>query len=248
MSDEQPAAPKRTKRTPEEIRAQREAMIEKRRAREASKAAAAKAAPAPATNKATATPAPTASRAKAAPAPTPTKERLPVTRREFLNLAWLSAMALLTAETAGVSVLFLFPNFKEGEFGGVFRLGQAPDVLPAVDDSPVPFNDGKFWLSNTPKGVYALYKVCTHLGCLYAWIETTHRFECPCHGSKFSLTGKYLAGPAPRSLDRFIIKATRPDGTVVETPANGAGLQLNGDETLDIDTGQRIILPGKDEV
>jgi cytochrome b6-f complex iron-sulfur subunit len=148
-----------------------------------------------------------------------------VTRREFLNLAWLGAMALLTVQTLGISVLFLFPNFKEG-----------------------PYNDGKFWLTNTQKGVYAIYKVCTHLGCLYAWQDVTHRFECPCHGSKYSLTGLYLSGPAPRSLDRFKIIATRPDGTIIETPANGAGIQLTGDETLEVDTGVRIKLPGKVEV
>jgi len=241
MSDEQTTAPQPKKqRTPEEIRAQREAMLEKRRAREAAKGAAsgAKAAPKPAARKTAAS--------KAA------EEALikkPVTRREFLNLAWLSAMALLTAETVGVSVLFLFPNFKEGEFGGIFPIkGKASEVVPEVDGSPVPFNDGKFWLSNTSKGVYALYKVCTHLGCLYAWVEATHRFECPCHGSKFTLTGKYLAGPAPRSLDRFVIIAKRPDGTVIQTPENGAGIQLNGDETLMIDTGKRIKLPGRVEV
>ncbi len=255
MSDEQTPAPQpKKRRTPEEIRAQREAMLEKRRAREAAKGASGNA-PAQAETKAAppapATPRPAASsRPKATAKPAeeaPAKK--PVTRREFLNLAWLSAMALFTAETLGISVLFLFPNFKEGEFGGVFPIkGKASEVLPPVDGSPVPFNDGKFWLSNTSKGVYALYKVCTHLGCLYAWVEATHRFECPCHGSKFSLTGKYLAGPAPRSLDRFVIVARRPDGTVIETPANGAGIQLNGDETLSIDTGKRIKLPGRVEV
>ena len=172
-----------------------------------------------------------------------------VTRREFLNLAWLGAMALLTAQTLGVSVLFLFPNFKEGEFGGIFNLGgTASQVLPEVDGAPVPFNDGKFWLTNTDKGVYAIYKVCTHLGCLYAWQDVTHRFECPCHGSKFSLTGQYVAGPAPRSLDRFKIIATRPDGSTIETPPDGAGIQLSGDETLAVDTGVRIKLPGRVEV
>lgn len=172
-----------------------------------------------------------------------------VSRREFLNLAWLGSMALLTVQTLGVSVLFLFPRFKEGEFGGIFNLrGSASTLLPEKGGAPVPFTDGKFWLTNTDKGVYALYKVCTHLGCLYAWADITQRFECPCHGSKFALTGKYLAGPAPRSLDRFKIIATRPDGSVVETPPNGAGIQLNGDEMLAIDTGTRIKLSGRVEV
>ena len=241
MSDEQTTAPRPKKqRTTEEIRAQREAVSEKRRAREGAKGA---------TSSAKATPRPVVRKKAASKAADEAPVKKPVTRREFLNLAWLSTLALLTAETVGVSVLFLFPNFKEGEFGGIFPIkGQASEVVPEVDGSPVPFTDGKFWISNTSKGVYALYNVCTHLGCLYAWVEATHRFECPCHGSKFSLTGKYLAGPAPRSLDRFVIIARRPDGTIVETPENGSGIQLNGDETLMIDTGKLIKLPGRVEV
>jgi menaquinol-cytochrome c reductase iron-sulfur subunit len=43
--------------------------------------------------------------------------------------------------------------------------------------------------------------VCTHLGCYYAWNQQAGRFECPCHGSVFSMDGKVLGGPAPRPLD-----------------------------------------------
>ena len=47
--------------------------------------------------------------------------------------------------------------------------------------------------------------VCTHLGCLYKWEQANNRFECPCHGSKFTREGFYIEGPAPRSLDTFVI-------------------------------------------
>jgi menaquinol-cytochrome c reductase iron-sulfur subunit len=43
--------------------------------------------------------------------------------------------------------------------------------------------------------------ICTHLGCHYDWVASTHEFICPCHNSFFSITGKVLAGPAPRPLD-----------------------------------------------
>jgi menaquinol-cytochrome c reductase iron-sulfur subunit len=43
--------------------------------------------------------------------------------------------------------------------------------------------------------------ICTHLGCHYDWIASAQEFVCPCHGSIFALTGKVLAGPAPRPLD-----------------------------------------------
>ncbi len=43
--------------------------------------------------------------------------------------------------------------------------------------------------------------ICTHLGCYYNWNPQSGHFECPCHGSVFSASGKVLGGPAPRPLD-----------------------------------------------
>ncbi len=150
----------------------------------------------------------------------------------------------------GLSLWFALPNFKAGEFGGQFDIGPATDVLPEVNAPPIPYTDGKYWLANLDteaangeprKGIVALFNVCTHLGCLYDWVDVTYRFECPCHGSKFELTGDYIEGPARRSLDRFVIQAVSPDGTVKETDAEGNPLAINGDEILIVDTGQRIL-------
>lgn len=239
------------KRSPEELRAQREAWLARKAGGEAP-------APAPVAEKpavATAQPAAKApvATAKPAAAPPPTAEP-PVdpnlTRRELLNYAWLASIALFSLETVGFSLWFAFPNFKEGQFGGEFRLGEAGGVLPEVNSGPVAYTDGKFWLVNVDtevngeprQGVLAIYKVCTHLGCLYEWIPMTGRFECPCHGSKFALTGDYIAGPARRSLDRFVIKTLGPDGAVkAQTPPDGSPISIDPGDQLVIDTGQRIL-------
>lgn len=242
---EAPASPSQ-RRSPEEIKAQREAMMAKREAK-AAKATAEKEAPPPTpAKKAPAKKAAAPAKKKAAKKKANTFDRPQnVTRREFLNLAWLGSIALLTVQTLGVSVLFLFPRFKEGDFGGIIPIGNAAEKLPEVNAPPVPFASGKFWLTNTPSGAYAIYQVCTHLGCLYAWSDVTARFECPCHGSKYTLDGTFIEGPAPRSLDRFKIVATKPDGSEVTTPDSGGGLKLDGDETIAVDTGSRILLDGK---
>lgn len=126
-----------------------------------------------------------------------------MTRREFLTYAWGAALGLLAVETGLMSYFFMYPRFRAGEFGGQFFLSQTD--VPSAEAAPVPETSGKFWLVNTEEGPRALYMVCTHLGCLYKWEASNNRFECPCHGSKFSKDGFYIEGPAPRSLDRFEI-------------------------------------------
>ncbi len=195
-------------------------------------------------------------KAKAKPAAKKKKKAEPlpidpnVTRRELLNYAWLASLGIFTAQSIGVSFWFAYPNFKAGEFGGAFNLGPSEGVLPPVNSPPVAYSAGKFWIANVDtespageprKGVVALFSVCTHLGCLYAWADVTVRFECPCHGSRFLLTGDYLAGPARRSLDRFVIIAQNPDGTErTRTNLTGDPLEVETTDTLIVDTGDRI--------
>ncbi len=253
------------KRTPEEIKAQREAFLAAKAAKAAgkvpetdssSKEASAEKVPA-STEKEQATaavdpavekPATVKPKPKVKPGSPPEPANSNITRREFFNYAWLTSIALVSLQTVGLSLWFAFPKFKAGQFGGEFTIGKAADVLPEVNAGPKAYTDGKFWLANfdteidgkPQRGVVALYKVCTHLGCLYDWVPMTNRFECPCHGSRFKLTGDYIDGPARRDLDQFVVKAVSPDGSVKETDAEGNPLVINGDETLIIDTGSRI--------
>jgi cytochrome b6-f complex iron-sulfur subunit len=130
----------------------------------------------------------------------------PLNRREFINYAWLASLGFVFVVGFGGSAFFFaFPRFKAGEFGGVFPLGKAGDALPKPDDPPIHNREGKFWLSNLNGTIVALYDVCVHLGCLYEWQAVSGRFECPCHGSKYQKDGKYIEGPAPRSLDRMAV-------------------------------------------
>ncbi len=151
-----------------------------------------------------------------------------MSRREFLYYVWAASIAILTAEFTGLFVWFALPRFRAGEFGGIFEV--AIDQLPEVNAEPVPFSEGRFWLVNLDTtqpnnkmyravdeeediiGAAAIYKVCTHLGCIYAWNKANERFECPCHGSKYRLDGRRIEDPAPRSLDRFELVALDAEG------------------------------------
>ncbi len=52
---------------------------------------------------------------------------------------------------------------------------------------------------------------CTHMGCTVA--PAGKELDCPCHGSVYDLTGKNVAGPAPRPLSPFAVSVK--DGAVV---------------------------------
>jgi glycine/D-amino acid oxidase-like deaminating enzyme/nitrite reductase/ring-hydroxylating ferredoxin subunit len=52
-----------------------------------------------------------------------------------------------------------------------------------------------------PNGVlHARSAVCTHVGCIVHWNSTESSWDCPCHGSRFSVDGEVISGPARRPL------------------------------------------------
>ncbi len=172
----------------------------------------------------------------------------PVTRREFLNYAFLGSLGIFIVALTGATFIFALPRFGAGEFGGVFTLGLAGEVIPSTEAAPAPNSPARSWISNTEAGVIALYNVCVHLGCLYGWQEVTNRFECPCHGSKYQKDGTYIEGPAPRSLDRFVINfydPANPDGPpIATTNATGDPLPIPSPNALmKVNTGS--IIQGK---
>lgn len=170
-----------------------------------------------------------------------TDKKKKMNRREFLTFAWLASLGFLTINAAGITYLFAMPRFKAGEFGGIYPYGTVSD-LPNVTDPPQNYPKVKIWMSNSTEGTIALYKVCTHLGCLYGWSDQANRFVCPCHGSQFQKDGTYIAGPAPRSLDRFPIQVIKNGNVIAETNDNGDPLQIPDDPEAEVlvDTGKRI--------
>ena len=178
-------------------------------------------------------------------ASTPVEVAAP-SRREFLYYIWGASIVLLLGEATAGLIWFMLPRFKEGTFGGIFNY--PPAEVPSANSAPVNVPEGRFWVSNVAnEGFIILYAVCTHLGCLPKWSESNNRFECPCHGSKFQLNGRYIEGPAPRSLDRFRTTLTFEDGTTAVTSDAGDPIPLEGRAIVDIrvNTSDRIKRPGR---
>ena len=172
----------------------------------------------------------------------PEEEKVKISRQEFINLAWLASLGFFLVPFGGVTLLFAYPRFKAGEFGGKFDLKLAD--LPPIGEGPYANLVGKFWLTRTEEGARAIYKVCTHLGCLYNWQEQENKFICPCHGSQFTYESKYIQGPAPRSLDLFTLTAVDASGNeLATTPGPNEATEVFDDPTVTyvVDTGTKII-------
>lgn len=168
----------------------------------------------------------------------------PMNRREFLLYTWGAALTLLSLEAVGITYLFMAPRFRAGEFGGKFPIGEAA-TLPAATDAPQANSTGKFWLVNTTDGPKALYMVCTHLGCLYKWEAQANYFRCPCHGSTFSREGDYICGPAPRSLDQFVIEVVQNEQIIADTTATATNniqppTAIPAGAAIVVNTGKRL--------
>ena len=147
---------------------------------------------------------------------------------------------MASAVVAGVVIIAFWVAGPDGPQVVVGRVGEFPpgsittmelDVLltgpvPEVSDSA----DGgrvtvPILLVNVPQsGLLALYSRDPHLGCRVVpaadAVSDIGRpfpgeavFVNPCHGEKYDLLGRYLAGPSPRGLDRFGVSVV--DGDVV---------------------------------
>jgi glycine/D-amino acid oxidase-like deaminating enzyme/nitrite reductase/ring-hydroxylating ferredoxin subunit len=51
--------------------------------------------------------------------------------------------------------------------------------------------------------LHCVSAVCTHMKCIVKWNNAEMSWDCPCHGSRFSITGDVLEGPALSPLEKI---------------------------------------------
>ena len=66
----------------------------------------------------------------------------------------------------------------------------------------------------------AFSATCTHLACIVEYQHAEQRIWCNCHDGEYDLTGRNVAGPPPRPLERFTVNRVargqgQSDGLVV---------------------------------
>jgi Rieske Fe-S protein len=118
----------------------------------------------------------------------------PLPRRDFLGLlaSWSAGAALLFASVGIVRLpkAAVLPSASKK-----YRVTVPESLAPGVPFLPPGRAVAVF---RDAEGVYAVTRVCTHLGCLVK--EDPDGFLCPCHGSRFARDGALLKGPAPSGL------------------------------------------------
>jgi cytochrome b6-f complex iron-sulfur subunit len=134
-------------------------------------------------------------------------------RRHFCQVAGVSACAIAACGGGVLSVDFLRPRVLF-EPPTRFAMGW-PDTL---DVGTVLTNETHHvFLERLKDGFRALSSVCTHLGCITRYRPDENIIACPCHGSRFSLDGEVIAGPAPRPLHCLQIALSDKGEIMVDT-------------------------------
>jgi menaquinol-cytochrome c reductase iron-sulfur subunit len=154
-------------------------------------------------------------------------------RRDFLMKLGIGAGVAGLATQAAASLRSLVPNVSY-DAPTTVKLGlpaEFPDGLKFLPDERLfVFRQGNVF--------HAVSAVCTHLGCTVraealsqpvekvvegAPLHLTHRFLCPCHGSRYGGDGTNESGPAPRPLAWFHLEVSADDGQLVVDLAREVG-------------------------
>jgi nitrite reductase/ring-hydroxylating ferredoxin subunit len=153
------------------------------------------------------------------PAPRSRLDPEPLPRRDFLGLAALWS--------AGFALLFsLFGALRLPRAAVVpvasrrFRVALPETLAPGEAFLPAGRSVAVF---RDADGVFAVSRVCTHLGCLVN--SAPDGFHCPCHGSRFAPDGAVVKGPAPAGLPWLAV-----------TPVAGGGYLVDESKTVPVGT------------
>ena len=146
-------------------------------------------------------------------------------RRDFLLKLGLGAGIAGVGLQGVASLRSLVPNVSY-DAPTTVKLGPPGDFPDGLKFLP----DERLFVFKEGKTFHAISAVCTHLGCTVRaealpQVETTqedgrtvrltHRYLCPCHGSKYRGDGQNVSGPAPKPLAWYRLSVAADDGQVV---------------------------------
>jgi len=146
-------------------------------------------------------------------------------RREFLMQIGTGAGMCALGYQGAASMRSLVPNVSY-DAPTTVKLGMPADFPDGLKFLP----DLRLFVFREGNVFHAISAVCTHLGCTVRAealaqpesltvdgkpLRVTHRFACPCHGSRYTGDGTNVAGPAPKPLSWYELTVAPDDGQLV---------------------------------
>lgn len=146
-------------------------------------------------------------------------------RRDFLLKLGAGAGIAALGGQAVASLRSLVPNVSY-DAPTTVKLGPSAEFPDGLKYLP----DERLFVFREGNTFHAISAVCTHLGCTVRAealarpevqevggrkTRLTHRFLCPCHGSRYAGDGTNLSGPAPKPLAWFRLAVAPDDGQLV---------------------------------
>jgi Rieske Fe-S protein len=136
---------------------------------------------------------------------------LRLARRSALDLGVAASAAALGAGGVNAALAFLEPAPRYSERSAI--VGNAPDFAAGSGRVVILGEEPVLVLRSHGGELSAMSARCPHLGCVVALAPDNQHIQCACHGGRFALDGRVLAGPSPRPLSRY--RAFEVDGAVV---------------------------------
>lgn len=141
-------------------------------------------------------------------------------RREFIKKALYGLFALLGIGTLAAGLQVLAPSGGRKKELVWFTLVPEDEVpRSGVKRAELVYAIGgkerkaRVFIVSSQDGITVLSAVCSHLGCLVNYRKETREFVCPCHGGKYDISGRNIAGPPPGPLTAYPVQVK--DGQVL---------------------------------
>ncbi len=141
-------------------------------------------------------------------------------RREFVKKALFGVLAM-------IGLGFIIPGVRT--FSPRGEGARALHFFPLIAEEDVPRSGVKkselvytvsgverkarVFIVSSRIGLTVLSATCSHLGCLVNYNKEKGEFVCPCHGGRYDLQGRNIAGPPPAPLTQFPVQMQ--DGMVL---------------------------------
>lgn len=134
-------------------------------------------------------------------------------RREFIAKALYGIFALLGIGFLFTGLRVLVPSGRRDRELAWFPLVPEDNVpRSGVKKSELVYTlsgkerKARVFIVCTAGKLAVLSAVCSHLGCLVNYRKESKEFVCPCHGGKYDITGRNIAGPPPAPLTAYPVE------------------------------------------